>query len=42
MKRNPFPWLPFWPEVEEEPLKIVVVIVILAAIFLVCAWFLPR
>jgi hypothetical protein len=29
-KKNPFPWLPFWPEVEENPLKLVLAIIVLA------------
>ena len=37
-KRNPFPWLPFWPKVEESPRKIVLAILILGAIAAACFW----
>jgi hypothetical protein len=37
-KRNPFPWLPFWPKVEENPRKIVLAILILSAIAVACFW----
>lgn len=37
-KTNPFPWLPFWPEIDsakpgDEALKILAAIVILTVIF---------
>ncbi|HZZ08707.1 MAG TPA: hypothetical protein VFE43_09195 [Candidatus Binataceae bacterium] len=39
-KKNPFPWLPFWPEVEENPLKLVLAIIVLGAAAALCFWLL--
>jgi len=39
-KKNPFPWLPFWPEVEENPLKLVLATIVLGAAAALCFWLL--
>jgi hypothetical protein len=38
LKRNPFPWWPFWPEVEDHSLKTVAAIIVLIAFVAACYW----
>lgn len=38
MKRNPFPWWQFWPEVEDNPRKAVIAIAALVAVIVICLW----
>jgi hypothetical protein len=37
-KRNPFPWWPFWPEVEDHPLKTIVAIIVVIGAVAACCW----
>jgi hypothetical protein len=39
LKRNPFPWWPFWPEVEDHsPRKTVAAIIVVIAVVAACYW----
>jgi hypothetical protein len=38
LKRNPFPWWAFWPEVEEHSLKTVAGIIVVIGAVAACYW----
>jgi hypothetical protein len=38
MKRNPFPWLPFWPEIEDRGIPVWLAALIILGIVVAFVW----